>query len=107
MSAVIRARCWSSGFSGAGGGVSVMHMSSLPVVGAFRAVPGVRYVHRSGGDFADRLRKSAFAAAQHDEVADRATVALVASGYPTVPPGAQRCMPDEADGQPGFGLGGG
>ena len=38
---------------------------------------------------------------------DRATVALVASGYPTVPPGSQRCMPDEADGQPGFGRGGG
>jgi hypothetical protein len=46
-----------------------MHMLSLPVVGAFRAVPGVRYAHRSGGDFADRLRKSACAAAQHDEVA--------------------------------------
>jgi hypothetical protein len=32
-------------------------------------VPGVRYAHRSGGDLADRLRKSACAAAQHDEVA--------------------------------------
>ena len=71
-------------------------------------VPGVRYAHRSGGDFADRLRKSACAAAQHDEVAGpggrRARRLRVPDGAPRGRKGACRTRPT---GNPGFGRGGG
>ena len=89
ISAVISARCWSSGFTGAGGGVSVTHMSSLRVVGAFRAVTGLaraRFLASSTPTGSVGSRRSppgtrVRGLRSTTRLPDGATVAFVASRY--------------------------